>query len=232
MSNVYDMRDYQVSEKRPDPYSEAASRARWARIEAAHEEMAKNRVELEASLKKLSEETQETRRMAQETHREVQEAVRVSREAASMVGGAGCIQGGITEEFFHAALRRERRIGALKFDKIRSNHVAKYRGDTNEYDLLLINSKLVAVVEVKHNLRGGDVEVMREVRAPHARLFLQKFCVGVPPKKLMFVMAYMTAHLDALKLVRKYGYATLSPDGQQARADLRYVRFVPPAEEE
>ncbi len=265
MSKVYDMQSYRIAEKRPDPYSDAASRARWARIEATQEEIQRAiaatdrqleetaRVSRE-SIQELSKEVKETARVSresiQELSKEVKETARVSRESIQKlsrqveetskevkettravkdlnkkVGGAGQVRGRIAEEFFYAALREERRIGALKFDDIYLNFEAKRDGRRTEYDLLLTNGELVAVVEVKHNLRLDNVEDMRKIRAPHARYYLRRFS----DKKMLFVMAYMTADTQAVALAHECGYATLSPDGQKARADISCVRYVPPA---
>ena len=279
MSKVYDMQSYRIAEKRPHPYSDAASRARWARIEAAHEEVeraiaatdrqleetSKAVKETDREVKELSREVKETARVSresiQELSKEVKETARVSRESIQKlsrqveetsreveattrqveetskevkettkavkdlnkkVGGAGQVRGRITEEFFYTALRDELRIGALKFDEIYPNFEAKRDGRRTEYDLLLTNGELLAVVEVKHNLRLDDVEDMRKIRAPHARHYLRRFS----DKKMLFVMAYMTADIQAVALAHECGYATLSPDGQKARADISCVRYV------
>ncbi len=215
MGKVYDMRSYRVAEKRPDPYLDAESRARWARIEAAHEEV-------QRAIAATAKEVKELSKAVEATTRQVEETSKAVRDLAKDVGGAGQVRGRIAEEFFYKALREERRIGALKFNEIYPNFEAKRDGRSNEYDLLLTNGELVAVVEVKHNLRRRDVEDMRKVRAPNARYYLRRFS----DKKMLFVMAYMTARADVVALAHECGYATLSPDGQKVRADVSCVRYV------
>ena len=275
MNNVHDIRHYRIAEKRPDPYSDAASRARWARIEAAQEEIQRAIAATDRQLEETSKEVKETARVSresiqklsrqveetskevektarqveetskevektarqveetskevkattrqvEETSKEVKETTRAVKDLNKKVGGAGQVRGRITEEFFYKALCEERRIGALKFDEIYPNFEAKRDGRRTEYDLLLTNGELVAVVEVKHNLRCDDVEDMRKIRAPHARYYLRRFS----DKKMLFVMAYMTADTQAVSLAHECGYATLSPDGQKARADMSCVRYV------
>ncbi len=240
MSNVHDMQSYRIAEKRPDPYSDAASRARWARIEAAQEEIQRAIAATDRQLEEAAREVKETARVSresiqklskaieaatrqvEETSKEVKETTRAVKDLNKKVGGAGQVRGRITEEFFYKALREERRIGVLKFDDIYLNFEAKRDGRRTEYDLLLTNGELVAVVEVKHNLRLDNVEDMRKIRAPHARYYLRRFS----DKKMLFVMAYMTADTQAVALAHECGYATLSPDGQKARADISCVRYV------
>ena len=263
MSNVHDMQSYRIAEKRPDPYSDAASRARWARIEAAQEEIQRAiaatdrqleetarevketaRVSRE-SIQELSKEVKEATRVAKETSREVKETARVSREsiqelskevkeatrvsqdAAQMVGNMGRTQGRIAEEFFHAALRKTPRIGALEFDDVRANVTVDRKGRSAEYDLILTNGGLVAVVEVKHKLRLRDVEHIRKKLAPNFRFLFPEWRA----RELLLAVAYITASPGALPTAREYGYAVLSPDGQKARADVSCVRYVPPADE-
>ncbi len=233
MSNVHDMQSYRIAEKRPDPYSDAASRARWARIEAAQEEIQRAIAATDRQLEEAAREVKETARVSresiqklsrqvEETSKEVKATTRAVKDLNKKVGGAGQVRGRITEEFFYKALREERRIGVLKFDDIYLNFEAKRDGRRTEYDLLLTNGELVAVVEVKHNLRLDNVEDMRKIRAPHARYYLRRFS----DKKMLFVMAYMTADTQAVALAHECGYATLSPDGQKARADISCVRYV------
>ena len=197
MSNLYDLRHYRVSEARPDSESEL----RWARIEAAHEEL---------------------ERVLAETSREVKETTRVARETSRIVGNMGRTQGQVAEEFFYAALREEPCIGNLKFDDVRANFKVDRRGRSAEYDLMMTNGEYVVVVEVKHKLRGRDVEHMREVLAPNFRFLLPEW----RDRKLLLAAAYITAVADALSLAREYGYAVLSPDGQKVRADTRCVRYM------
>ncbi len=219
MSKVYDIRRYRVAEKRPHPYSDAASRARWARIETAHEEVQRA---IAATAREIKETDRVSRESIQELSKEVKEATRVSQEAAQMVGNMGRTQGRIAEEFFHAALRKTPRIGALEFDDVRANVTVDRKGRSAEYDLILTNGGLVAVVEVKHKLRLRDVEHIRKKLAPNFRFLFPEWRA----RKLLLAVAYITASPGALPAAREYGYATLSPDGQEVRADVSCVRYV------
>ena len=132
----------------------------------------------------------------------------------------------ITREFFYEALCEEQRIGALEFDYIYSADMVSRRGRSARYGPLLINSEIVAVVEIKHHLHRRDVEHVHKTLAPKFRYFFREWA----DRKLLFVMAYITASPEALAAAREYGYATLSPDGQKVRADMRCVRYAPGSE--
>ena len=251
MNNVHDIRRL-----------DSESRARWARIEAAHEKLAKMQARLDERLQKLSEEAEETRQVSREILRELskergenspasrevirelpeereeagpasrdifqklskerEKTARAMRKTMRICWGEGSVQDRLAQEFFYDALYEDRRIGALKFDKIYEDFEAKRDGRRTEYDLLLTNDELVAVVEVRHNLFCDNVEVMRKIRAPNARYYLRRFS----DKKMLFVMAYMTASAGAVPLAHECGYATLLADGQKVRADVSCVRYV------
>lgn len=131
--------------------------------------------------------------------------------------------GRVAEEFFHAALLEAPCLGGMEFGHAFPNVKVTHSGESAEYDLLLMNGEFVAVIEIKHRLRRGDVERMRKVTLPKFRYFLP----GYKDKTLAPAMAAMTADEDAVALAHKCGYAVLRPDGQKVRADLEHLRYIP-----
>jgi len=78
---------------------------------------------------------------------------------AKMVGGISNNQGDVAEEYFVNSLEDYLKIGKIDFDYIIPNFKAK-RGHKilAEYDILLVNSKSVAIIEVKYKAHIKDLE--------------------------------------------------------------------------
>jgi len=78
---------------------------------------------------------------------------------AKMVGGISNNQGDITEEYFINSLKDKLTLGDIKFDFLVENFKAKKgRKILAEYDILLVNGKSVAIIEVKYKVHPNDLD--------------------------------------------------------------------------
>ena len=78
---------------------------------------------------------------------------------AKMVGGISNNQGDITEEYFINSLKDKLKLGDIKFDFLVKNFKAeKGRKILAEYDILLVNGKSVAIIEVKYKVHPNDLD--------------------------------------------------------------------------
>ena len=78
---------------------------------------------------------------------------------AKMVGGISNNQGDITEEYFKNSLKDKLTLGDIKFDFLVENFKAKKgRKILAEYDILLVNGKSVAIIEVKYKVHPNDLD--------------------------------------------------------------------------
>ncbi len=223
----------------------ARSDARFEEEMKAHR---KKMAKLDAKIKKCKEETAKCKRETAKCKRETakhqkavtrykkaaaeyweqqhkQEAVRQKEWEAlkKMVGGIGETQGQIAEDFFYQALLKARGIGGIPFEDIRSNVRVRRRDKRAEYDLVMENGKFVAIVEIKQRLRETDVEKVHAVLMPNARYLLRE----LHGKTLVPVVAGMTVDEGAVALAHNYGYAVLTPNGQQVRTDTTHLRCIP-----
>ena len=107
--------------------------------------------------------------------KELAKLTQAMHETNKEVGGMSNTQGRTTEEFFLQALDKNRRLGELKFEHIRPNVRAYDCGQEAEFDILMVNGEVVAVIEVKHTLRREDVERMHEWTLPGFRRFLPEY---------------------------------------------------------
>ena len=155
--------------------------------------------------------------------KEIAKAAKARREMYKEIGGITNTRGDATEAFFLQALDKERRLGDLEFGYVRPNVKAFDRGQEVEFDILMMNGEVVAVIEVKHKLRCEDVERMREWTLPSFRRLMREY----DDKTLAPAMACIIAQRNALELAHQYGYAVLRPAGQRVCADVSHLRCLP-----
>jgi hypothetical protein len=82
---------------------------------------------------------------------------------AEMTGGVSESHGAFAEEyFFNAFYRGNREFFGEKFDNIEKNHKGN---DPGEYDILLINGKVIAIIEVKFKAKVKYInEIFKKIK--------------------------------------------------------------------
>jgi phage anti-repressor protein len=79
-----------------------------------------------------------------------------------MVGGISNNQGDIAEEFFYNSVKDKPTIGGINYDFIDKNVTRSKSGIEDEYDILLVNGKDVAIIEVKYKTHERDLKRLLE----------------------------------------------------------------------
>ena len=79
------------------------------------------------------------------------------------VSGIGNNLGDVAEDYFYSSISSTQNVNGIKYEYIDRN---KTRQNKGEYDIVLINSERILVVEVKHKLHPNDITVFHEKRLP------------------------------------------------------------------
>jgi hypothetical protein len=97
--------------------------------------------------------------MAQEkTDQQMRETDRKLNKVAKLVGNISNNQGDIAEEFFYNSLKDRPTLGGINYDFIDKNVTRNKNKIEDEYDILLVNGKDVAIIEIKYKAHASDVE--------------------------------------------------------------------------
>ncbi|SHO80389.1 hypothetical protein MNB_SV-15-661 [hydrothermal vent metagenome] len=75
-----------------------------------------------------------------------------------MVGNISNNQGDIAEEFFWNSISSNPTLNGIKYDYADKNRHKKIGNIEDEYDILLVNGKDVAIIETKYKAHTSDVE--------------------------------------------------------------------------
>ena len=83
-------------------------------------------------------------------------------KVAKLVGNISNNQGGVAEEFFINSLAPTQKLGGIQYDFMETNlhrHI-KSKNVRDEFDIVLVNGKDIAIIEVKYNAHENDVETL------------------------------------------------------------------------
>ncbi len=89
------------------------------------------------------------------------------QKLSQMYGGASNNQGKVAEEFFFNSLKHEPVLNGIRFNFIDKNLTRTKGNLQEEYDILLVNGKIVYLIEVKYKLNPKDMEVFLEKKYPN-----------------------------------------------------------------
>jgi len=67
-------------------------------------------------------------------------------------------QGAVAEEFFYNSLKHTQTLGGVHYDIVYKNMSASANKVEDEYDIVMINGKDIAIIEVKYKAHESDLE--------------------------------------------------------------------------
>ena len=121
------------------------------RMKKTDEQMKKRAEELDERMKKTDEQMKKT-------DEELNKLLKSHKALGKMVGGISNNQGDIAEEFFYNSLKFKPTFGGIDYDFIDKNVTRIKNRIEDEYDILLVNGKDVAIIETKYKAHSSDIE--------------------------------------------------------------------------
>ena len=81
-------------------------------------------------------------------------------KVAKLVGNISNNQGGVAEEFFINSIAPTQKLGNIQYDMMYENLTKTTKNLRDEFDIVLVNGKDIAIVEVKYNAHENDVKTL------------------------------------------------------------------------
>ena len=110
---------------------------------------------LEASQEKMSLDLKASQQKVDIKMIETQESL---KRIGKMVGNISNNQGDIAEEFFYNSLADKPTLAGVNYDFIDKNVTRRKDKIEDEYDILLVNGKDIAIIETKYKVHTSDIE--------------------------------------------------------------------------
>lgn len=124
-------------------------------------ELKKAQQKTDEQLKKTDEQLKKTDEQLRKSELELRNLFKKVDErldkVAKQLGGVTNNQGDVAEEYFINSLKDKLKIGKIDFDYLIPNYIVEGKNIDDEFDILLVNGKSVAIVEVKYKVHPNDV---------------------------------------------------------------------------
>jgi len=135
----------------------------WDDIKAIYSEIAEMQKENEKRQKETDRQIKETDRVIKESNVEIKKILKESslqvKELGRNIGGISNSNGEMAEEYFYNSFKADTTFANEKFDMVEKNS-KRSRGDIEgEFDIVLLNGKSVAVIEVKYSAKPDNIRI-------------------------------------------------------------------------
>jgi len=129
---------------------------------ATQEQLETALLRLEASQEETNEQIKRTDVQIKETNEQMKRTdERLEKKLdkiAKMLGNIGNNQGAVAEEFFYNSLEATPTLAGINYDFIDKNITRSKKGLRDEFDIVLVNGKDIAIIETKYKAHESDVE--------------------------------------------------------------------------
>ena len=85
---------------------------------------------------------------------------------SAQISGIGNNIGEVTEDYFYSSISTTLNVNGIQYNSAEKNYTYKTKKKQAEYDIVLINSTRLLVIEVKHKLHPNDVEKFATQQLP------------------------------------------------------------------
>ena len=113
---------------------------------------------LEASQKNSDEQMKKTDEQLRQTDEKMKETQETLKRVTKLVGNISNNQGDIAEEFFYNSLADKPSLAGINYDFIDKNVTRRKDKIEDEYDILLVNGKDIAIIETKYKAHQKDID--------------------------------------------------------------------------
>jgi len=121
-------------------------------------ELRESQKKTDEQMKKTDEQMKKTDEQMKKTDEQMKETDETIKKLSRLIGGIGNNQGDVAEEFFYNSLSHKPSLGGIDYDFIYKNITKRQNNIEDEYDMLLVNGKDVAIIETKYKAHSNDLD--------------------------------------------------------------------------
>ena len=173
--------------------------------------------------RQLKEQKKETDRQLKETDRQLKETDRrlddkIDKTLKGIdglkkyVGGIANSNGYVAEDLFFNSFSKNMTIGNMTFDSIDRNWRRNSKGIEDEFDIVLTNSKVLVIIEVKYNFHYNDVKTVCKK--------IDNFRILYPMYKNYTIfggIAGLTMSNETIETAKKMGFFVFTQEGNKIK---------------
>jgi len=150
------------------------------------------------------------------------ETDRMIKELTRRMGGIDENQGNHAEQYFQNILREKLTFCGQKYDRMIANMECSSKNGPAliEFDIVLVNGKSVAIIEVKNRIHPSFVKEFAEKRLPKFREFWPEFS----KHKAYLGIAGFSFNQKVVEEAKKYGICVLRQVGDSIEIEANNLR--------
>jgi Holliday junction resolvase-like predicted endonuclease len=176
------------------------------------QEIRNSQKETALQMKETDRRMEETALQMKETALQMKETDRRMQKLDDKMGGIDDNLGFHAEQFVQEALAKSKTVGGIKYDSIIRNMKCE---DETEFDVVLINSDSIAIIEVKNRIHPSFVERMAKDRLDKFR----KYITAYKNHKAYLGIAAFSFCNDVLEKARERGIGIIRQAGDSVEMD-------------
>ena len=96
----------------------------------------------------------------------IEKETKDTKKLKEIIFGIGKNQGLVAEEFFINSIKPTQKVAGVQYDMMNTNVTRNIKGLEGEYDIVLVNGKELAIIEVKYNAHQNDLDKLLNVQYP------------------------------------------------------------------
>jgi archaellum component FlaC len=100
------------------------------------------------------------------TETEVAKTAVTVKKLSKLYGNMSNNQGAVAEQFYYNSLKANPVLRGIRFERIYKNMTGSYQKIQDEYDIVLVNSNSLFIIEVKYKAHPNDLDKLLQVKAP------------------------------------------------------------------
>ena len=128
------------------------------------------------------------------------------------MGGIGNSNGEMAEEYFYNAFKADKFFANERYYKVRRNQIYRKEEIEAEFDLVLLNGKSAALIEVKYNAKPDNISVEKIISKIKYFKILYPECEKF---KIYLGVAAMSFKKGLEAELHQAGIATIRPVGKK-----------------
>jgi len=141
-------------------YLDESSKRSELEFKKMREEAKQRSKEIDRQIEEAKKRSKEIDRQMEETRLQMKETDEKIREVSRQLGDIGNSNGDVAEDYFQNAFYKNPKLNGEIYDKMDFNlkHLPKNGQKGDEYDIVMVNKKSVAIIEVKYNLKKNNTK--------------------------------------------------------------------------
>ena len=129
----------------------------------------------DAYLTKLSKQSIKTEAEVAKTVSEVAKTISTVKKLSKLYGNMSNNQGAVAEQFYYNSLKANPVLRGIRFERIYKNMTGSYQKIQDEYDIVLVNSNSLFIIEVKYKAHPNDLDKLLQVKAPRFPILFNRY---------------------------------------------------------